>query len=337
MEFQNPNMIITSHEEYIITDDEEDDEAGAPLPGFRFHPTDEELVTFYLKTKVEKKPFTFELIKQIDIYRYDPWDLIANVGNVGDKEWYFYCKRGRKYKNSMRPNRVTGSGGFWKATGIDRPIYESNGVFVSESRPATIVGLKKSLVYYRGKGTKTDWMMHELRLPLSTSSQNPTNPQLPEAEIWTVCRIFKRSRKYAQELKELSSKRGSISSNNKNNTCTSNNTSAQTNKTDERYISFSNPSTTIQAQQVQPRQNYDGIRVARRETEQQMIVEAKYVDSPTDPNHSHEAKTLLLDHEAKSPELASSFSSPLNTLTSLVYDQDFDVGNDLDDLLCGRF
>jgi len=45
------------------------------LPGFRFHPTDEELVGFYLKRKIQQRPFTIELIKQLDIYKYDPWDL----------------------------------------------------------------------------------------------------------------------------------------------------------------------------------------------------------------------------------------------------------------------
>ena len=45
------------------------------LPGFRFHPTDEELVGFYLRRKLEGKPLSIELIKQIDIYKYDPWDL----------------------------------------------------------------------------------------------------------------------------------------------------------------------------------------------------------------------------------------------------------------------
>lgn len=52
-----------------------EDEDDAPLPGFRFHPTDEELVDFYLRRKVEKKPLSIELIKHIDIYKYDPWDL----------------------------------------------------------------------------------------------------------------------------------------------------------------------------------------------------------------------------------------------------------------------
>ncbi|KAK8546654.1 hypothetical protein V6N13_067853 [Hibiscus sabdariffa] len=163
-------------------------EEEVKLPGFRFHPTDEELVGFYLRRKVDKRPITIEIIKQVDIYKYDPWDL-PKVSNVGEKEWYFFCKRGRKYRNSIRPNRVTGSG-FWKATGIDKPIYSSS----PHQQPhfGTCIGLKKSLVYYRGcagKGTKTDWMMHEFRLP--PDGDHFSDPQ--EAEVWTLCRIFKRT------------------------------------------------------------------------------------------------------------------------------------------------
>ncbi|KAI3754030.1 hypothetical protein L2E82_26122 [Cichorium intybus] len=178
-----------------------DEEEDVPLPGFRFHPTDEELVGFYLRRKVEKKPISLELITEIDIYKYDPWDL-PKGSNTGEKEWYFFCRRGRKYRNSIRPNRVTGSG-FWKATGIDRPIYSGEG--------SVCIGLKKSLVYYRGsagKGTKTEWMMHEFRLP--PHSDNQRNHQQDdksiaisqEAEVWTLCRILKRSPCYKRTLPE---------------------------------------------------------------------------------------------------------------------------------------
>lgn len=51
------------------------DDGVGPLPGFRFHPTDEELVGFYLQHKIEKKPFINELIRDVDIYKFDPWDL----------------------------------------------------------------------------------------------------------------------------------------------------------------------------------------------------------------------------------------------------------------------
>ncbi|BBG99785.1 NAC domain containing protein 42 [Prunus dulcis] len=63
-------VMRNSSDQKVKEDDEE-----MMLPGFRFHPTDEELVGFYLKKKVEKKPISMELIKQIDIYKYDPWDL----------------------------------------------------------------------------------------------------------------------------------------------------------------------------------------------------------------------------------------------------------------------
>jgi hypothetical protein len=45
------------------------------MPGFRFHPTEEELIEFYLRRKVEGKRFNLELITFLDLYRYDPWEL----------------------------------------------------------------------------------------------------------------------------------------------------------------------------------------------------------------------------------------------------------------------
>lgn len=45
------------------------------MPGFRFHPTEEELIDFYLRRKVEGKRFNVELITFLDLYSYDPWEL----------------------------------------------------------------------------------------------------------------------------------------------------------------------------------------------------------------------------------------------------------------------
>ncbi|EOA34014.1 hypothetical protein CARUB_v10021514mg [Capsella rubella] len=155
------------------------------LPGFRFHPTDEELVSFYLKRKVENRPLSIKLITQLDIYKYDPWDL-PKFAMMGEKEWYFYCPRDRKYRNSTRPNRVTGAG-FWKATGTDRPIYSSDG--------SKFIGLRKSLVYYSGKaakGIKTDWMMHEFRLPSTSSHTLGDTHHVSSNDSWAICRILKK-------------------------------------------------------------------------------------------------------------------------------------------------
>lgn len=189
---------------------EDENEEDLVFPGFRFHPTDQELVGFYLTRKVEKKAFSIDIIKEIDIYKHDPWDLPKSSHlqqGSGENEWYFFCLRGRKYRNSIRPNRITGSG-FWKATGIDKPIYPSSSSSSSTSAGAgECIGLKKSLVYYRGsasKGTKTDWMMHEFRLPSSPAEASiyaaPNTFQ--DAEIWTICRIFKRNMSYNKRCQQ---------------------------------------------------------------------------------------------------------------------------------------
>ena len=44
-------------------------------PGFRFHPTDEELVVHYLKKKAAKVPLPVTIIAEVDLYKFDPWEL----------------------------------------------------------------------------------------------------------------------------------------------------------------------------------------------------------------------------------------------------------------------
>lgn len=44
-------------------------------PGFRFHPTDEELVVQYLRRKAFSCPLPASIIPEIDLAKYNPWDL----------------------------------------------------------------------------------------------------------------------------------------------------------------------------------------------------------------------------------------------------------------------
>lgn len=44
-------------------------------PGFRFYPTDEELMVQYLCRKVAGQHFSLQIIAEINLYKFDPWVL----------------------------------------------------------------------------------------------------------------------------------------------------------------------------------------------------------------------------------------------------------------------
>lgn len=170
-------------------------------PGFRFHPTDEELVLQYLKRKVFACPLPASIIPEVDVCKSDPWDLPGDKG----QERYFFSTREAKYPNGNRSNRATVSG-YWKATGKDKAVVAG-----AKANPL-VVGMKKTLVFYRGKpphGSRTDWIMHEYRL--AHTNQPPINPQSLNSSFkrtliqktgeatgdWVLCRIFLKKRNNA--------------------------------------------------------------------------------------------------------------------------------------------
>ncbi|KAM0949753.1 putative transcription factor NAM family [Dioscorea sansibarensis] len=162
------------------------------LPGFRFQPTEEELLDFYLRKVVHGKKLHFDIIGTLNLYRYDPWEL-PGLAKIGEREWYFFVPRDRRHANGGRPNRTT-ERGFWKATGSDRPIR-------SAVDPKRLIGLKKTLVFYNGRaprGCKTDWVMNEYRLPDHCLSSNSSSSHSPKEDI-VLCKIYRK----ATSLKEL--------------------------------------------------------------------------------------------------------------------------------------
>ncbi|KAI3687907.1 hypothetical protein L1987_81610 [Smallanthus sonchifolius] len=151
-------------------------------PGFRFHPTDEELIVHYLQKKVTSTALPASIFAEIELYKYDPWQLPYKA-LFGEDEWYFFAPRDRKYPNGLRPNRMAGSG-YWKATGTDRPILG----LCNEN----IVGVKKALVFYKGRpprGDKTDWIMHEYRLLDSVVCGSSKPKESMRLDDWVLCRV----------------------------------------------------------------------------------------------------------------------------------------------------
>ncbi|KAL6008497.1 hypothetical protein ACLOJK_034009 [Asimina triloba] len=183
-------------------------------PGFRFHPTDEELVSYYLKRKIDGQKIELEVIPVVELYKFNPWDLpgmfcfslslkfsvfmtavtfqfqdeIVEVTQPScfadksflpnrDMEWFFFCPRDRKYPNGSRTNRATAVG-YWKATGKDRKVVCSN----------SVIGLRKTLVFYCGRaplGDRTNWVMHEYRICEEGSSE--------VRGAFVLCRVVKKN------------------------------------------------------------------------------------------------------------------------------------------------
>jgi len=48
-------------------------------PGFRFHPTDEEIITHYLTEKVKDSSFSAIAIGEADLNKCEPWDLPSKL------------------------------------------------------------------------------------------------------------------------------------------------------------------------------------------------------------------------------------------------------------------
>ncbi|XP_059428604.1 NAC transcription factor 47-like [Corylus avellana] len=163
-------------------------------PGFRFNPSDEELIEHYLRNKVISKPLPASIIAEINLYKFNPWEL-PKKALFGEDEWYFFTPRERKYPNGVRPNRAAGSG-YWKATGIDKPILTRCGT--------RSVGVKKALVFYKGrppKGVKTDWIMHEYRLH-DTMIWTTKRKGSMRLDDWVLCRVREKSRVLIRNTRE---------------------------------------------------------------------------------------------------------------------------------------
>ncbi|KAL2491007.1 xylem NAC domain 1 [Abeliophyllum distichum] len=145
-------------------------------PGFRFNPTDEELVVHFLHRKASLLPCHPDVIPDLDLYPYDPWELDGKAICEGNK-WYFYSRRTQ--------SRITGSG-YWQSLGVDEPIYSS---------ASHKVGIKKCYAFYMGESpqaVKTNWIMQEYRLSDSCSSSSRSSRRTSskmELSKWVVCRV----------------------------------------------------------------------------------------------------------------------------------------------------
>ncbi|CAN0879387.1 NAC domain-containing protein 90 [Linum grandiflorum] len=170
-------------------------------PGFRFYPTEEELISFYLHHKLESRGQhrsaeialrMDRVIPLLDIYLHDPWDLprtasfsllICQI----EEQWFFFRRMQEREGRGGRPKRVAGCG-YWKATGSLGYVYSSG---------RSCIGEKRTMVFYNGKapnGRKTIGRF------TSTRPSSISNHFHPISRVWqlrheySLIRLYKKSK-----------------------------------------------------------------------------------------------------------------------------------------------
>ncbi|KAL5216960.1 hypothetical protein ABZP36_017644 [Zizania latifolia] len=153
-------------------------------PGFRFHPSDQELVCYYLRNKAKPPPAVSAatMLVDVDLHECEPWELPDVAKLLCSDEWYFFSCRDRKYATGSRRNRATKQG-YWKATGKDKAILQQE-----DGSAPVVAGTRKTLVFYFGRaphGRKSGWNMLQ-------------------EEDWVLCRVFHKQRSnYNGEAQQL--------------------------------------------------------------------------------------------------------------------------------------
>ncbi|PON94216.1 NAC domain containing protein [Trema orientale] len=139
--------------------------ASFSLPaGTRFYPSEEELLGHYLRGK-NANPSGVSLIKELDLYGHDPFELPEGVGypyGRGGKKRHWFCytaaaaAAGRDVNRKSREKRRARNG-YWRKKGRTTGVMGPGG--------NDVLGTKTSFVYYLGRSTKTavrtDWVLYE--------------------------------------------------------------------------------------------------------------------------------------------------------------------------------
>ncbi|KAF8020002.1 hypothetical protein BT93_G0635 [Corymbia citriodora subsp. variegata] len=148
--------------------------------GFRFLPTEEELINGYLMSKVLGFTNGRDIPELDDFYARDPWDLpglyqqISNIPSDG-WDWYFFCPSPYLTQNSERIKRQTPSGK-WKIT------CQKDEIKARDTK--ALIGTKRILVFYKGCA-KTGWVMHEYHMNPKRLNGYSSTFQIP----YILCRL----------------------------------------------------------------------------------------------------------------------------------------------------
>ncbi|XP_048337018.2 NAC domain-containing protein 83 [Ziziphus jujuba] len=174
-----------------------------PLKGWRFRPTDEELVGYYLLNKITgSTPLPNpNIVRDFDVFgKQEPWEIWNSFRNGTDDDdpdpddLYFFTKPKKTTPKGKRFNRKVGSG-TWKGQDSGTEIYAN-----IETGEAIVMGLKKRFHYENKQYKEHDgsWIMFEYCLAGSLENRitSPDND-------FVLCQIRKKNENSKKKRKKL--------------------------------------------------------------------------------------------------------------------------------------
>ncbi|ONK78427.1 uncharacterized protein A4U43_C02F18650 [Asparagus officinalis] len=159
-------------------------------PGFNFSPSDVHLVAFYLRRRISGVMIPSSLVRELDVYSTEPWNLPAggllqpeSEGEYSDlfgfpeseeKRMLFFTRRHPISARSRKFNRNAGCG-LWHCGSKDKDVKHGS----------QVIGYRLQFTFRKmGVGNQkvhTNWIMHEFRLDKETN-----------IDSLVLCKIFKR-------------------------------------------------------------------------------------------------------------------------------------------------
>ncbi|XP_034198966.1 NAC transcription factor 29-like isoform X1 [Prunus dulcis] len=164
-------------------------EAEIHLVGYRFDPSEDQIVVFYLFNKILGRELPInDIIKEISVYEHDPDELPNDdfKHGVDCNEAFYFAYTEQVYSSRGKITRRTTKSGYWDLDGEEEEVRYRNGDIT--------VGFEKVMVFHKGtapNGIETDFSMHEYRVnPLIVPTHVLNDSIRAKIERYVVCRII---------------------------------------------------------------------------------------------------------------------------------------------------
>ncbi|CAL9232737.1 unnamed protein product [Arabidopsis halleri] len=155
-------------------------------PGFGFRPTDEELISYYLKNKILGNTWLVDdTISEINILNHhrSSFSSLSKIKS-NDRVYYFFSRK--QYKTATKRKRSIKSWK-WKVGGLVTQIKDESGNKIGKKRGILFDDLDAP----KAKGEKSSWVIHEYQI---------TSLPHPNLDSYVLYKIFDNNSKKKADI-----------------------------------------------------------------------------------------------------------------------------------------